>query len=89
MAGVVSVERFQGLSEPNKFLSLSFWRDESAVLAWRNLQQHREAQARGCASIFAHYRLRVAQAMRDYGLQERELLNIVLNPPAQNPTFTR
>lgn len=72
MDGFISIERFQSLSEPNKFLSLSFWRDERAVLAWRNLQQHREAQARGRASIFAHYRLRVAQVMRDYGLQERE-----------------
>lgn len=72
MDGFISIERFQSLSEPDKFLSLSFWRDEHAVLAWRNLHQHREAQALGRASIFAHYRLRVAQVMRDYGLQERE-----------------
>lgn len=71
MEGFISIERFQSLSTPDKFLSLSFWRDEQAVLAWRNLQQHREAQARGRASIFAHYRLRVAQVMRDYGLEER------------------
>jgi heme-degrading monooxygenase HmoA len=29
--GFVSVERFQSLSDPEKLLSLSFWRDEAAV----------------------------------------------------------
>ena len=29
--GFVSVERFQSLSDPNKLLSLSIWRDEDAV----------------------------------------------------------
>lgn len=72
MDGFISIERFQSLSDPDKFLSLSFWRDEQAVLAWRNLSQHREAQALGRASIFAHYRLRVAQVLRDYGLHERD-----------------
>ena len=30
-----SIERFQSLSDPGKLLSLSFWRDEEAVAAWR------------------------------------------------------
>ena len=34
--GFLSVERFQSLTEPAKLLSLSFWRDEEAVRAWRN-----------------------------------------------------
>ena len=33
--GFVSVERFQSLNDPDKLLSLSFWRDERAVKAWR------------------------------------------------------
>ena len=33
--GFISVERFESLTQPGKFLSLSFWRDEAAVLAWR------------------------------------------------------
>jgi heme-degrading monooxygenase HmoA len=31
MDGFISVERFQSLSDPDKLLSLSFWRDEEAV----------------------------------------------------------
>ena len=69
--GFISVERFESLSEPGKLLSLSFWRDETAVRAWRNLDAHRAAQGRGRAGIFADYRLRVAGVLRDYGLTER------------------
>lgn len=69
--GFISVERFESLSEPGKLLSLSFWRDEAAVAAWRNLSAHRAAQARGRGGIFADYRLRVAGVIRDYGMSER------------------
>lgn len=69
--GFVSVERFQSLSDPGKMLSLSFWRDEAAVAAWRNRLAHRETQAKGRAGTFVDYRLRVAGVLRDYGLRER------------------
>ena len=69
--GFISIERFQSISNPERFVSLSFWRDEESVRKWRNLQQHREAQAKGRAGIFAAYRLRVAQVMRDYTHESR------------------
>ena len=71
MDGFVSIERFESLTQPGKFLSLSIWRDEEAVKRWRNVEEHRRAQAAGRQSIFADYRLRVAQVLRDYGLNER------------------
>ncbi len=70
--GFISVERFASLSDQNKLLSLSFWRDEEAVRRWRNLGSHRAAQARGRAGVFADYRLRVASVVRDYGMRERK-----------------
>jgi heme-degrading monooxygenase HmoA len=70
--GFLSVERFESLTEPGKFLSLSFWRDEAAVAAWRNVAAHRAAQAAGRGGIFADYRLRVAHVLRDYGPADRE-----------------
>ncbi len=69
--GFVSVERFQSLTDPGKLLSLSFWRDEEAVRAWRNRPPHRATQAKGRAGVFADYRLRVAGVLRDYGMVER------------------
>ena len=65
--GFISIERFQSLASPDKILSLSFWRDEEAVKAWRNMEEHREAQAAGRGGIFSDYRLRIASIVRDYG----------------------
>jgi len=70
--GFISVERFESVTQPGKFLSLSFWRDEAAVRRWRELETHRAAQDAGRERHFADYRLRVAQVLRDYGLVERD-----------------
>ena len=69
--GFLSIERFQSISDPTRFVSLSFWRDEEAVRKWRNVQKHREAQKQGRAGIFASYRLRIAGVLRDYAMHER------------------
>lgn len=70
--GFVSIERFSSLATPGKLLSLSFWRDEAALAAWRQLEAHRLAQAAGRDGLFADYRLRVATVSRDYGMSARE-----------------
>jgi heme-degrading monooxygenase HmoA len=70
MDGFISIERFASLTEEGKILSLSFWRDEAAVAAWRNHVEHRAAQAAGRGAHFADYRLRVAAVLRDYGMTE-------------------
>ena len=69
--GFISVERFESLTEKGKILSLSFFRDESAVAAWRNMPQHRKTQGKGRATIFENYRLRIASVIRDYGMRDR------------------
>jgi len=69
--GFISVERFQSLSDPNKLLSLSFWRDDEAVKNWRNHSSHRASQKKGRAGIFADYRLRIAAVARAYGITDR------------------
>jgi heme-degrading monooxygenase HmoA len=69
--GFISVERFQSLTNPDKLLSLSFFRDEGAVRAWRTLPCHRNAQRAGRNGVFLWYRLRVAGVIRDYGMFER------------------
>ena len=71
MDGFISVERFQSLTDEKRVLSLSFWRDEEAVKAWRNTEEHRQAHKAGRGGIFAGYRLRIAHVMRDYGMDER------------------
>jgi heme-degrading monooxygenase HmoA len=65
-------ERFESLTMRGKLLSLSFFRDEQAVKEWRNLEAHRAAQQAGRGGIFADYRLRIADVVRDYGMFERD-----------------
>ena len=72
MDGFISVERFQSLTDPQKLLSLSFWRDEDAVRNWRSQTHHRKSQAAGRGGTFANYRLRIASVVRDYGMAERQ-----------------
>ena len=69
--GFLSSERFQSLVDDTKLLSLSFWRDEEAVKAWRNVEHHRQAQQAGRSGVFRDYRLRVASVLRDYGMTQR------------------
>lgn len=69
--GFVSLERFESITTPGKFISLQFWRDEESVAKWRKLQMHREAQKKGRGGIFASYRLRIAGVIRDYTMDGR------------------
>lgn len=70
--GFISIERFESVTTRGKFVSISFWRDEAAVQAWRNVEGHRAAQAKGRGGIFADYRIRVASVMRDYSMSARD-----------------
>jgi len=69
--GFLSVERFQSLVTPDKYVSVSFWRDAAAVDQWRTHEGHRLAQALGKNEIFADFRITVAEALRSYTLAER------------------
>ncbi|MEE2745506.1 MAG: antibiotic biosynthesis monooxygenase [Pseudomonadota bacterium] len=80
--GFLSVERFQSLVNRNKLVSLSFWRDEQAIINWRNHIMHKKAQTEGYATIFSNYRIRVAEITRDYDMENRK------QAPQKIPTVT-
>jgi len=69
--GFISIERFASLSEDGKICSLSFWEDEASIKQWREFGVHRLAQEKGKAGIFADFRIRVAEVVRDYGMEDR------------------
>ena len=56
--------------EEGKLLSLQFWRDDKAIGQWRRQLDHRKAQTQG-PYMFADYRLRIAEVVRDYGPKDR------------------
>tara|TARA_Y100000588_G_scaffold201849_1_gene215493 strand:+ start:157 stop:474 length:318 start_codon:yes stop_codon:yes gene_type:complete len=69
--GFISVERFESLATPGKYVSLSFWRDAEAVAAWHGTANHAAAQNRGKSEIFADFRITVAESIRSYTMAER------------------
>jgi heme-degrading monooxygenase HmoA len=66
--GFLSVERFESVAEPGKYVSLSFWRDAAAIETWRTQRRHRAAQERGKREIFRSFRISVAEVVRDWGM---------------------
>ncbi|EOC1301298.1 antibiotic biosynthesis monooxygenase family protein [Cronobacter dublinensis] len=70
--GFIDLERFQSLAAPDRFLSLSWWESEEAVRQWKGNLMHQAAQQEGKARIFAHYRIRVAQVLRDYSSDTKD-----------------
>jgi heme-degrading monooxygenase HmoA len=69
--GFISIERFESLVNPGKYVSLSFWRDEDSVRAWREHEGHALAQEEGKRSVFADFRISVAEVKRQYALADR------------------
>ena len=59
--GFLSVERFPRVGRPGELLSFSLWRDQAAVIAWREHGGHRLVQTMGRSEIFSDYRLRVGE----------------------------
>ncbi|GGX68327.1 antibiotic biosynthesis monooxygenase family protein [Saccharospirillum salsuginis] len=49
-------------------ITVSYWRDEASIKAWKQQAEHLEAQRLGRERWYADYRLRVAKVERDYGL---------------------
>lgn len=74
--GFISIERYQSLSSEGKILSLSWWENEEAVLEWKNNMRHQSAQKEGQQTIFAQYRIRVVNVLREYSSENRSSPNV-------------
>ena len=48
-------------------ITVSYWRDEAAILAWKHQAEHAATRARGRADWYQRYQLRVARVERAYG----------------------
>lgn len=67
LPGFASIERFENVGKPGWILSLSTWRDETSLIAWREDLSHRAAQEKGRRGIFEDYRIRVARQVPEGG----------------------
>ena len=59
--GMESTRDAQGLG-----ITVSYWRDEAALLNWKAVAQHALAQKLGKEKWYSHYTLRVAKVERHY-----------------------
>jgi heme-degrading monooxygenase HmoA len=60
--GVESARDAAGLG-----ITVSYWRDEAAILAWRDQPQHQAIRQQGRERWYDAYRTRVVRVERDYG----------------------
>ncbi len=69
--GFISAERFESATEAGKYLSISLWRDESALAHWRDLEEHRLIMQCGRDGILRDYKIRVTTVSREYSMTAR------------------
>lgn len=60
--GIESARGADGLG-----ITVSYWRDEVAIRAWKRHAEHERAQAGGKATWYAEYHVRIAKVERAYG----------------------
>lgn len=60
--GIDSVRNADGLG-----ITLSYWRDEASILAWKRETEHQQAQQGGQLTWYADYQVRIAKVERAYG----------------------
>jgi len=70
--GFISNERFQSCNNPNKVLSISFWKDEESIKRFREWEMHRKDEIDARENLFEDYRICIAKVFRDYGLNNRQ-----------------
>ncbi len=60
--GIESARGADGLG-----ITVSYWRDEAAIAAWKRDTEHQKAQRAGQQAWYADYEVRVAKVERAYG----------------------
>ncbi len=64
-AGFLGIESARGPDGVG--ITVSYWRDEAAILAWTRDPEHEKAQLAGQHNWYADYHVRVAKVERAYG----------------------
>jgi heme-degrading monooxygenase HmoA len=54
-------------SENGFGITVSYWKDEASILAWKKNLEHLHAQELGKTQWYEHYELRIAKVERAYG----------------------
>ncbi|SEP02752.1 Heme-degrading monooxygenase HmoA [Salinihabitans flavidus] len=71
--GLLFLDRYSSLNEPDLLLSHQLWDSEDAIVAWRADSEHRRSQSAGRRIHFADYRIRVGARVRHWQAGETKL----------------
>ena len=66
MDGFLGEEPCRSLINENKFVSISYWRDKKALIAWRNDSEHRKTQKLGKDKFLKWYEIQILESQREY-----------------------
>jgi len=69
--GFVSKESFLSKDHPDKTISISYWRDDSALETWMANAEHRRAIQIGNRELFSYYTIQIAQIVREKSWEAR------------------
>ncbi|HWA10616.1 MAG TPA: antibiotic biosynthesis monooxygenase [Opitutaceae bacterium] len=63
--GFLGIDSVRGADRTG--LTVSYWRDEASILAWRRDAEHQQAQRGGREAWYERYEVRIAKVERAYG----------------------
>ncbi|QRY78104.1 antibiotic biosynthesis monooxygenase [Pseudomonas sp. PDNC002] len=65
--GYLGVESARG--DDGLGITVSYWRDEAAILRWKLQAEHRIAQQAGRSDWYSAFRVRISRVEREYGFE--------------------
>jgi len=65
--GFLGVESARG--DDGLGITVSYWSDEAAILAWKQHPEHVAIRERGRSTWYAHFQTRVCKVEREYAFQ--------------------
>src|SRR4051812_10055920 len=63
--GFIGIESVRGANGVG--ITVSYWRDEAAILAWKRDTEHQKAQRGGREAWYERFEVRIAKVERAYG----------------------
>lgn len=60
---------FESISEGNRGISISYWKDLDSIKNWKNIAEHLTAQKLGQEKWYKSYTTRIAKVEREYSYQ--------------------
>lgn len=70
--GFISKETFESHDNPGKIITISYWKDETALEEWMENAKHRAAIDAGKGEILSEYDIRIAEVQRSYEWEAEE-----------------